>query len=708
MSLPTDTNFKDQWHLRNTASGEYDLNVVKVWNDYTGAGVKVFVFDNGFDYTNPDLLPNYDQTNDHDYGNNDDDAAPFYSNDNHGTAVAGIIGAARNGTGVVGIAYDSSLTGFRIDFGVSANTWATTFASMLADTVTDGGDVVNMSFGGAGSFDTFDGATNVTAMRAAIGTAVADGRDGLGLVLVKSAGNSREDPFFDNNGFPIDVNHNSMDSDSRQIIVAATNRDGFVTEYSSFGAPVLISAFGSPIAGEIVTTDRVGSAGYNTASDDPGVDFGFNGTSAAAPMISGVVALMLQANPDLGWRDVQEILAYSARHVGSVVDGTTTAQSELNPWDWNHARNWNGGGLHYSQDYGYGLVDALAAVRLAESWQAAATSANEKTAVIDMVDSSTVIPDGNASGTVFTGETTKALDVERVVVDLTLSATKASDIEVYVTSPDGIEQRLISDQSSFFTSFSGTLHLNCQAFRGETSKGEWSVRVVDAVTGNAMSVSDLVVTAYGSAASKNDTYVYTNEFSDFSIAGGHHSKNLKDTDGGVDALNASAVTAAMTVNLSKGTGKVDGVAMDVKGVENVFGGDGNDRLTGNVAANALSGGRGQDVLAGGKGDDSFLFHVINDSLNGKSHDLISDFAKGDLIDLSDIDTKAADGDQGFKFIGGQGFTGKAAELDFNLIDKKGTANDVTEIYADLDGNKHADFQIELSGLHTLAKGDFML
>jgi subtilisin family serine protease len=100
---------------------------------------------------------------------------------------------------------------------------------MLADTVTDGGDVVNMSFGGAGSFDTFDGATNVASMKAAIATAVADGRDGLGLILVKAAGNDREDAYNHNNGLAIDVNHNSMDSDSRQIIVAGVDRDGFVS-----------------------------------------------------------------------------------------------------------------------------------------------------------------------------------------------------------------------------------------------------------------------------------------------------------------------------------------------------------------------------------------------------------------------------------------------------------------------------------------------
>ena len=91
----------------------------------------------------------------------------------------------------------------------------------------------------------------------------------------------------------------------------------------------------------------------------------FDGTSAATAMVNGVVALMLDANANLGWRDVQTILAHSARHVGSAVDGRyRLPATESASWQWNAAKTWNGGGLHFSRDYGFGLVDALAAVRL--------------------------------------------------------------------------------------------------------------------------------------------------------------------------------------------------------------------------------------------------------------------------------------------------------------------------------------------------------
>jgi serralysin len=99
---------------------------------------------------------------------------------------------------------------------------------------------------------------------------------------------------------------------------------------------------------------------------------------------------------------------------------------------------------------------------------------------------------------------------------------------------------------------------------------------------------------------------------------------------------------------------------------------------------------------------------VSDSLDGKKHDVVKDFITGDHIDLSDIDTKVAVGDQGFKFIGSKTFDGGKAELDFHLTDNKGTAHDFTTVFADLDGDKHADFQIQLSGLHALAKSDFLL
>lgn len=125
--------------------------------------------------------------------------------------------------------------------------------------------------------------------------------------------------------------------------------------FSNPGASILVSAPGSNIA----STSRV-------IQNDNGSVFGADittaeGTSFATPIISGVIALMLEANPNLGYRDVQEILALSAKQI---TDPNTT-------WQDNGATDWNGGAMHVSNDYGFGEVDALAAVNN-EEWRVAA------------------------------------------------------------------------------------------------------------------------------------------------------------------------------------------------------------------------------------------------------------------------------------------------------------------------------------------------
>lgn len=717
VSLPTDDLFSQQWYLHNTVTGQCDLDVVSVWNDYTGKGVKVMVMDNGFDHEHVDLKPNYDFTDSYDYGAGDTDAAPDDNDyaaegvtDDHGTAVMGIIGAARNGVGVVGAAYEATLVGASIRYEDTPDDWASKYDHALSDAVSEGVGVINMSFGGASDYDNYDGQTNIASEMAAVQDAVDHGRDGLGIALVKSAGNSRS--------YDIDVNHNQDDNNTNQIIVAAVNNDGFVSNYSSYGTPILISAFGSPSGSlgggaSIVTTDRTGTAGYSAGD----YDTAFNGTSAAAPQVSGIVALMLQANPGLGWRDIQTILADTARHVGSVVDGTTIAYDgvtrfEKHAWNWNDATNWNGGGMHYNEDYGYGLVDARAAVRLAENWNAVSTSDNQKSASVTLLDTATPVPDDNTDGLVLTpAAMTKSINVERVTVSMDIDSQWVPDLAVYLTGPDGHKYALSVNQSSGDGAYTGTFTYHSQAYRGMLSTaGDWTVQLVDNANLNyTTTISNVTVTAYGSAVSKANTYVYTDEFSDSVADGSHsHSANLKDTNGGVDTLNAAAVATGSTVDLSKGTGMIDGVAMKISGIENVDGGDGKDQLTGSKGANILSGGRGADALAGSGGSDEFLYHTVADSLDGKGHDTISDFIKGDIIDLSDIDTKSKDGDQAFSFIGGKAFSGKAAQLDVDLVDKKGTVHDVTLVYADLDGDKAPDFEIQLNGLHTLTKGDFIL
>ncbi|MEQ9625315.1 S8 family serine peptidase, partial [Coleofasciculus chthonoplastes] len=622
-TIPSDPLFSNQWHLRNTTPGLLDLNVVDVWDDYTGAGVQVAVIDDAVQRTHPDLDGNYSVAKDWDFRDNDTDPSGL-SSDRHGTAVAGIIGANEgNGIGGVGVAHDSTIFGFR---GLSFQnvTDAINNASGLLRTagVNREADVVNMSLGNPkGVF--FDQGLNLAGLNTAIDNAVISGRGGLGTILVKSAGNSRS--------ANRDTNASSWNANPHTISVAAVNQNGFVSSYSSHGASVLVSAFGTP--GQVVTTDRVGSAGYKSGD----YTSTFNGTSAAAPMVSGVVALMLEANPNLGWRDVQEILAYSARHVGSNV-GSDTRGSEEYAWSFNGANNWNGGGLHFSNDYGFGLVDAKAAVRLAETWGSnSQTSANDTTVFRDFLNTSTTISSG-IGGTSFSQFISSNIEIEHVEVDVNFTQWHdLGDLELRLLSPDGTSSILIDNSgenngSSTGGFGSGRWEFFSNQFRGEDTLGTWTVQFfdTDSNTISPITVNDIDITFYGQAASNNDTFIFTEEYSNYDGLFGHRTS----INGGIgtDTINAAAVDSNSTVNLTTGTGSIDDVGITISGIENVFTGDGNDSLVGNASNNSLSGMRGNDYLYGYAGNDYLSGGTGSDRMyGGTGNDRFVVDSTGDVV-----------------------------------------------------------------------------
>ncbi|MGI9413263.1 MAG: S8 family serine peptidase, partial [Hyphomicrobiales bacterium] len=595
-SIPSDNLFDNQWHLLNTGQSGgiagIDLNVTDVWDDYTGQGVTVAVYDDSVQYTHHDLNNNYDASQHITIGGSTHDPAPNGGSDNHGTAVAGIIAAENDGTGTVGVAYDATLVG--VD-ALALNTFADLGEAMDQQR---NFDVVNHSWGFITPFDANEqDATWSAFFFSGIDDAVDNGRGGLGTNIVTSGGNDRT--------ADRDVNDSNFTSTRQTIAVGAMSHDDSVSWYSTPGASLLVSATTNGPAGSGVwTTDRTGGQGYNTSGGSNGDYTGdFGGTSASAPMVSGVIALMLEANEDLGWRDVQQILSYSARHAGSDV-GSAPSGDELYQWEFNGADNWNGGGLHFSNDYGFGRVDALAAVRLAETWDLQSTSANEATATRSWSGTRNV-PDNNTNGVSISLNVGTSIQIEAVELDLTGSHSFVGDLVITLTSPDGTVSTLLDTVGSSASFPSTGWTFTSQAFRGELSAGTWTINISDVFAGATGVFTGAVLTAYGAADTADDLYVYTDEFGTYGNQSAR--QTLDDTDGGTDTINAAAVTTGSVIDLNAGaTSTVAGRTFTMAAgavVENAYGGDGDDVLTGNAVANALDGGRGDDTLQGGGGSD---------------------------------------------------------------------------------------------------------
>ncbi|MBI4922372.1 MAG: S8 family serine peptidase [Devosia nanyangense] len=602
-NLPTDGLFASQFYLRNTAAGELDLGLfrgnISVWDEYTGAGVHIGIIDDGIDYNHSDLNDNYD------FSRETVDGYHQASTDAHGTAVAGIIASERNGSGTVGIAYGASIT----MMGAISDAPNISITDSFLNAVNF--DVVNNSWGYTSPwYDQFFN-SGLTDEYSALYDLSLHGRGGLGTVFVKSAGNGREaysnveGSYVDNSNFSYTNSHWGT------IAVAAVNRDGTVTAYSTEGASVLVSAFGTPYAGQIVTTDRRGADGYDSGD----YTSGFNGTSAAGPMVAAIAALMIDANPYLGYRDVQEILALTARHVGTAI-GSGMSGNENYAWRWNGSDAWNGGGQHFSEDYGYGLVDALAAVRLAESWTDRSTRANLTTLLPTSTSfaGAVTIPDPGTISVTF--QLAAGITVEHVAIDLGLSHVWTADLDITLTSPDGTVSILLQDNGGSFNIFeNGTydITLSSNMFRGEDSGGTWTLTITDdeAVFAGELSAVGFYIKGSNSA---NDTYTLTEEYSNYQTPA---RRLIGDTDGGTDTLNAAAVFTNSIINLGGGTSTVDGVNFTVTGgIENAVGGDGADRLTGNSSSNKLLGWRGNDTLSGSSGNDTLKGGAGKDSLDG--------------------------------------------------------------------------------------------
>jgi len=546
----SDPLYAQQWHLKNTGQGAFsseggvagiDLNVESLFDaGERGNGVKVLVLDDGLDIRHPDLAANVDPARLRNFNADAADAAdptPTNPDDAHGTAVSGIIAAlAQNDIGGRGIAPLASLgAGNLLGCGqwCEDNQTQAVLESYGGAPFSADSWVINASYG---SDPSAPDATDIDIEAAPIAN-FANLRGGKGIVMVKSAGNAFSK--FDvtgpdgqrvesgqcgpANAHQLSCQNAAFDLESAMpqvVTVGAVNARGVKSSYSTAGANLLVAGLGgeygaaepvSPATAgpALITTDLAGcDRGYSRAGraewtyandfDKPGTDTNgkwnpqcdytaaMNGTSAAAPTVTGVVALILASNPDLSWRDLRLILAKTARKIDADRAPVTLP---LAGGDYVAEDGWvkNGAGLWFHNWYGYGLVDAAAAVAMAKTTTHHLDGPMLDSGWIDTdLGAGLPVPVEDPAGAVSQIEFDSARTIEAVQVRLTLGGDAlVGDLGIELVSPSGTRSVLMNAHNAFQKSeVAPRLTLMSNAFNEEPAQGKWTLRVVD-VNGRA-------------------------------------------------------------------------------------------------------------------------------------------------------------------------------------------------------------------------------
>ncbi len=379
-----------QWHLVNQfpidgINEGYDANLWGAWQQgWTGAGVTIGIIDDGMQGNHPDLIDNFSNAYSWDFSMtsaenlaNNFRGTPDVGGvdvDSHGTSVGGV-SAARGGNGVggTGAAPYANLAALRFivdEFADGKTDPEAHAAAILYQGQTDelGNPdpyaapdwsivpvrVKNHSYGPDQGFVVEDqyelvvGALEESASH--------------GVIHVWSAGNERADagdpwPTADSNKI---LELTLPDS----IVVGALAASGTYSYYSSYGANLTVTAPSSDLYFGIITTDRTGqSNGSNQDPADPDVIFDFpdgynytsdfGGTSSSAPLVSGIMALGVEANPSMNARMAKHLLARTS--------------VKVDPDDSSDTGGWvtNGAGYSFNNNYGFGLIDAGAFTKAA-------------------------------------------------------------------------------------------------------------------------------------------------------------------------------------------------------------------------------------------------------------------------------------------------------------------------------------------------------
>jgi len=467
--LEGDPLFEKQWYIRaigvptnpsKVASIEGDdLNLLPVYKAYMGYNngnpIILQIVDSGIDVNHEDLKDNIDLNRSLNGADSGEPTPGGYFR-THGTMLAGIAAArAFNGVGVRGVAPFAKIAGSNwlvqqsLD-GLDAAWYSGNGANEIA--------VTNNSWGTYYTADTF--------YEDIMEQGTKDLRDGKGRIYVFASGNAREDN--------ADANTQYVINNRYAIVVSALEYNNTVADYSTPGANVWITAYGGSSSYDkgptIATTYISGESTETWATDEKkNYTYAMAGSSAAAPMVTGAVALILEACPNLRWRDVKYILAKSAKKV----------DSENPSWVTNSA------GFNFSRDYGFGLIDTQKAIELCQNGYKNISTYKWSDIKLDTNESI-------QNSKTITLNVEKNEKIEWVELTANIDANNASNLDIYLTSPAGTKMLMIKHGTKIDEYhipvknwMSNGFRFSTGAFLDENSQGAWSIEIVDRGDANA-------------------------------------------------------------------------------------------------------------------------------------------------------------------------------------------------------------------------------
>jgi subtilisin-like proprotein convertase family protein len=477
---PSDTLFPQQWHLYHAggpflAAGSH-VSATTAWDTTRGErGVVVAIADDSVDLSHVDFQAPGKIVAPLDIAGQDLEPLPESADDNHGTSCAGVAVAEETGSGVVGAAPGCALMPIRTSGYLDDASIEALFEWVIAK----GAAVVSCSWGAAARYWPLSMRQSAVIRRAAT-----EGRGGLGCVVVFAAGNENRpvNGQVDESGWPGGVPAGPFDwlagyaAHPDVIAVAACTSESRKSAYSNWGDEIWVCApsnnagpqtyprITQALSGRgIVTTDRVGAPGYSTSD----YTYSFGGTSSACPLVAGVAALVLSANPALSALELKEVLRDTA---DKIEDPEADLQLKK------RLGRYTGG---HSPWFGHGKVNAAKAVAEAVRRKGAAAGLE----IRKVVTVNLAIPDNSPAGIESALNIPEHGRLISIEVKVDIRHTWRGDLVIALVSPNGavveLQRRKGDGEDDVHETFNAASTPGLRALTGIDPAGDWRLRVQD-------------------------------------------------------------------------------------------------------------------------------------------------------------------------------------------------------------------------------------